>query len=82
VDRLVKVGLDVRAPKLTQLATPARDAMHALGVELHYQSCIYGVERAPESPSFISHCPADDTHDGFVRRQRISVVLMISSFSA
>jgi hypothetical protein len=37
VDRLVEVGLDTRDPKLTQLATAARDARHALGVELHYQ---------------------------------------------
>jgi hypothetical protein len=47
VDRLVKVGLDVRDPKLTQLATAARDAMHGLGVELHYQSCGQGVGRLP-----------------------------------
>jgi hypothetical protein len=47
VDRLVKVGLDVRDPKLTKLATDARDAMHALGVELHYQSCGHGVGRPP-----------------------------------
>jgi hypothetical protein len=47
VDRLVKVGLDVRDPKLTRLATAARDAMHALGVELHYRSCTHGVGRPP-----------------------------------
>ena len=49
VDRLVKVGLDVRDPRLMKLATDARDAMHALGVELHYQSCGRGVGRPPSA---------------------------------
>jgi hypothetical protein len=43
VDRLVHVGLDTRDPKLMKLATAARDAMHGLGVELHYQNCGHGV---------------------------------------
>ena len=47
VDRLVKVGLDVRDPRLTQLVTEARNAMHALSVELHYQTCAHGVGRPP-----------------------------------
>jgi hypothetical protein len=46
-DRLVKVGLDVRDPKLYRLATAALDAMHSLSVELHYQSCGHGVGRPP-----------------------------------
>ena len=46
-NRLIKVGLDVRDPKLMKLATDARNAMHALGVELHYQSCGNGVGRPP-----------------------------------
>jgi hypothetical protein len=45
VDRLVKVGVDVRDPKLTRLATAAGDAMHGLGVELHYQGGGHGVGR-------------------------------------
>jgi hypothetical protein len=45
VDRLVKVGLDTRDPKLMKLATDAQDAMHALGVELQYQSRGHGVGR-------------------------------------
>src|SRR3954451_2808603 len=44
LDRLYKVGLDVPEPELTQLVAAARDAMHALTVELHYQSCKGGVE--------------------------------------
>jgi hypothetical protein len=47
VDRLVKVGLDTRDPKLTRLATKACVAMHALEVELRYQSCGRGVRRPP-----------------------------------
>ena len=45
VERLVQVGLDTRDPKLTGLATEARNALHALSVELHYQSCGHGVGR-------------------------------------
>jgi len=47
VDRLVTVGIDVRDPRLMKLATEAWEAMHALGVELHYPSCGHGVGRQP-----------------------------------
>jgi hypothetical protein len=30
-----------------QRATATRDAMHALGLNLHYQSCGHGVGRLP-----------------------------------
>jgi hypothetical protein len=36
VDRLLEVGLNVREPRLTQLASATRDGMHAVGVGLHY----------------------------------------------
>jgi hypothetical protein len=45
--RLYRVGLDVRDPKLTRLVATARDAVHALCVELHYQSVGHGVGRPP-----------------------------------
>jgi hypothetical protein len=42
VGRLVHVGLDVQDLRLMGLAADARNAMHALSVELHYQSCGHG----------------------------------------
>jgi hypothetical protein len=51
VDRLVQVGLDNRDQKLMKLANAARDAMRALGVELHYQSCGHWVGRPPTERS-------------------------------
>jgi hypothetical protein len=46
-ERLNRTGLDVRDPDLYRRATAALDAMHALTVELHYQSCASGVGRPP-----------------------------------
>ena len=47
LDRPYKAGLGVRDPKLTRLVAAAREAMHALTVELHYQSVGHGVGRPP-----------------------------------
>jgi hypothetical protein len=47
LDRLYKVGLDVRDPELTRRVAAARDAMHSLSVELHYQSAGHEVGRPP-----------------------------------
>ena len=46
-DRAFTTGLDVRDPKLGRLIRAARDALHALSIELHYQGCGYGVGRPP-----------------------------------
>ena len=43
--RMSQTGLDVRDPKLYRLALAAEHALHALTVELHYQSCASGVGR-------------------------------------
>jgi len=40
-------GLDVRDPKLGRLIWAARDALHAMSIELHYQGCGHGVGRPP-----------------------------------
>jgi hypothetical protein len=45
LERMDKTNLRLGDPKLYRLVTAARDAMHALGVELHYQSCGYGAGR-------------------------------------
>lgn len=45
-ERLLAVGFPPADP-LTQLATNAYNALHALNVELHYQSCRSGVGRPP-----------------------------------
>jgi hypothetical protein len=43
--RMSQTPLAVRDPKLYRLARAAEDALHALTVELHYQSCGHGVGR-------------------------------------
>ena len=43
--RMSRVGLDVGDPKLYRRVRAAEDALHALTVELHYQSCASGVGR-------------------------------------
>jgi hypothetical protein len=45
VERMDRTDLRHHDPNLYRLVTAARDAMHALGVELHYQSCGHGVGR-------------------------------------
>jgi hypothetical protein len=46
-ERAFATGLDVRDRRLGELIRAARDALHALSVELHYQSCGHGVGRPP-----------------------------------
>jgi hypothetical protein len=50
-DRALATGLSVRARRLGGLIRTARDAMHALSVELHYQRCEHGVGREPSEPA-------------------------------
>ena len=47
--RMDATNLRLADPKLYGLVVAARDAMHALTVELHYQSCGQGVGRPPGS---------------------------------
>jgi hypothetical protein len=47
VERMCKTDLRLRDPELYRLVTAARNAMHALTVELHYQSVGHGVGRPP-----------------------------------
>jgi hypothetical protein len=47
VERMCESDLRLRDPELYRLVTAARDAMLALTVELHYQSCKSGVGRPP-----------------------------------
>ena len=43
LERMDRTNLRLRDPRLYELVTAARDAMHALGVELHYENCGHGV---------------------------------------
>jgi hypothetical protein len=45
VDRMCATDLRLRDPELYRLVAAALDAMHALTVELHYQSVGHGVGR-------------------------------------
>jgi hypothetical protein len=47
VARLEKTNLSLRDPNLYRVARAAEEAIHALWVELHYQSCGHGVGRKP-----------------------------------
>jgi hypothetical protein len=47
VERMNRTGLDVRDPGLYRRVTAARDAMHGLVTELHYQSVGHGGGRPP-----------------------------------
>jgi hypothetical protein len=49
VERMDRTNLRMRDPKLYRLVRAAEDAMHALTVELHYQSCGHGVGRPPSA---------------------------------
>ena len=45
LERMDRTNLRLADPKLYTLVVAARDAMHALCVEVHYQSCASGVGR-------------------------------------
>ncbi len=47
VERMDRTNLRHGDPKLYALVRAAEDSMHALSVELHYQSCGPGVGRPP-----------------------------------
>ena len=45
LERMDRTNLRLADPRLYGLVVAARDAMHALTVELHYQTCGHGVGR-------------------------------------
>jgi hypothetical protein len=47
VDRMCETDLRLHDPELYRVVTAARDAMHALTVELHYQAVGHRVGRPP-----------------------------------
>jgi hypothetical protein len=50
-DRMTQTNLRLRDPRLYRLVAAANEALHALWVELHYQSCGHGVGRSDSGGS-------------------------------